>query len=194
MEEMIIILRSEYEQMKRKIVELRSIVQQLKEELILLRGGGNSRTSSTTPSQDIGRSNVKSFRGVKRNRMKRIICIYICIFLFLIDVACQITFIPPFPKDVSDTALIDSGRIRIWYALNALNINNPETFDDLQRLEIGTTSSKYFSHFVYTSDSLCTDWGKKNKGAQSFHNWMGPKMENEDLSKLYWSEYFKDFS
>jgi transposase len=62
MEEYITIPRSEYEGMKREIAELRSIVRQLEEIIALLKGGKNSRTSSTASSQDIGRSNSHSLR------------------------------------------------------------------------------------------------------------------------------------
>ena len=95
--------------------------------------------------------------------------------------------------DFSTATLIDSGRIRIWYALNAVNINDSETYDDLQRLEIGDTFSKYFSHFVYTSDSLKEEWWKKNKGASAAPRLWGP-IAKKKWSELYWSEYFKDFS
>jgi len=61
-EEMITISRSEYEQLKRENVELRTIVCQLTEEIALLKGGKNSRTSSTAPSHDLGRSNNRSLR------------------------------------------------------------------------------------------------------------------------------------
>ncbi|MDR2651856.1 MAG: hypothetical protein LBC68_06025, partial [Prevotellaceae bacterium] len=69
---------------------------------------------------------------------------------------------------------VDSGNIRILYALNATDINNTDTYDDLQRLEIGTRLSKYYSYFIYKSDSLCTctkkDWIKKHPFAQSIPN------------------------
>jgi transposase len=62
MDEMITISRSEYEGMKREIAELRMLVQRLMEEISLLKGGKSSRTSSTSPSHDIGRSNSLSLR------------------------------------------------------------------------------------------------------------------------------------
>jgi len=61
-DEFITIRRSEYEQLQREIAELRSIVQQLTEEISLLKGGKNSRTSSTAPSHDLVRSNSISLR------------------------------------------------------------------------------------------------------------------------------------
>jgi transposase len=69
MEDLITIPRSEYEQLKRENSELRFAVQQLellvqelREEIALLKGGKNSRTSSTAPSHDLGRINNKSLR------------------------------------------------------------------------------------------------------------------------------------
>ena len=62
MEETVTISRFEYDQMQKEIAELRALVLQLQAEISLLRGGRNSRTSSTSPSQDIGRSNQISLR------------------------------------------------------------------------------------------------------------------------------------
>jgi transposase len=61
-EAMITIPRSEYEQMKREIAELRAIVRQLEDTVALLKGGSSSRTSSTAPSRDLCRSNSISLR------------------------------------------------------------------------------------------------------------------------------------
>jgi transposase len=61
-EEKITILRSEYEEMQREISALRTMVQQLEKTISLLKGGKCSRTSSTAPSHDIGRSNQISLR------------------------------------------------------------------------------------------------------------------------------------
>ena len=62
MAEMITIPVSEYEQLKRENAELRAAVRRLEEDIALLKGGKSSRTSSTAPSQDIGRSNRFSLR------------------------------------------------------------------------------------------------------------------------------------
>jgi len=48
--------------MQGEIAELRTVVEQLQAEIALLKGGRDSRTSSTAPSQDIGRSNKISLR------------------------------------------------------------------------------------------------------------------------------------
>jgi transposase len=62
-DEFITILRSEYESMKQEIAELRLLSGQLRDEIILLKGGKNSRTSSTSPSHDLVRSNQISLRS-----------------------------------------------------------------------------------------------------------------------------------
>ena len=66
---MVTIPSSEYEQLRREnevfrceIVQLRSMVQQLESTISLLKGGRNSRTGSTAPSHDLGRSNTISLR------------------------------------------------------------------------------------------------------------------------------------
>jgi transposase len=62
MEKTVTISLLEYEQLKREITELRALILQLQEEIALLKGGRNSRTSSTAPSHDPGRSNQISLR------------------------------------------------------------------------------------------------------------------------------------
>jgi transposase len=61
-EEMITILRLENEGLKRENAELRTIISGLENSISLLNGGRNSRTSSTSPSHDLGRSNRNSLR------------------------------------------------------------------------------------------------------------------------------------
>ena len=97
-------------------------------------------------------------------------------------------------KNTSNMFTVDSSTVKIWYAFNAIDVNKIETYDDYQRLEIGNYLSKYYSHFVYNSDSLCTEWGKKYIGAQSSPRRMGVKGKDEEWSEYYYSEYFKDFS
>jgi hypothetical protein len=99
----------------------------------------------------------------------------------------------PLPRSVNDMTVVDSGYVRVWYALNASDIRKPETYDDMQRLEIGSGISKYFSHFVYNNDSLITDWRKKHKNARGAPSWLGEEGKNNNWSEYYYSEYFKDF-
>lgn len=111
------------------------------------------------------------------------------------DLSAQITALPPFPRNISKMVVVDSGKIRVWYALNAVDIKNPDTFDDWQCLEIGSHASKYYSYFIYRSDSLCTERGNKNKDTQSapIRCGKGGKQDGK-WSEYYYSDFFKDFS
>jgi GLPGLI family protein len=105
----------------------------------------------------------------------------------------MVAFIPP-SKNTSNMIMVDSGNVKIWYALNAVDIVKSETYDDLQILETGEYFSKYYSYFVYARDSLITDWLEKHPRAKSVPNWLGAKGKDEFWSEYYYSEYFKDFS
>jgi GLPGLI family protein len=124
--------------------------------------------------------------------MKNIIILIIYI-LFNCNICAQ-NFGGVMPKDIYTTTNIDSGNIRIWYALNATDINKPETYDDWQRLEIGTNYSKYYSFFVFNNDSLVAEWKKKNPGAQGCPFKLGEMGKKNNWNEYHYSEYFKDFS
>jgi GLPGLI family protein len=125
--------------------------------------------------------------------MKYVVPLFL-IFIFSHIANAQIFIWPSSSRDISNMQTVDSGNIRVWYALNAVDINKSETYDDLQRLEVGVLFSKYYSHFVYNSDSLWTDWRKKHPDARSSPTRMGEWGKGGMWSEYYYSEYFKDFS
>jgi hypothetical protein len=61
-EETVTILKADYTKLIMLVEELGKRVMGLEEEIRLLKNGRNSNTSSTPPSQDIGRSNKNSLR------------------------------------------------------------------------------------------------------------------------------------
>jgi len=61
-EEYVTIPKKEYEALKQLLCDLQAQVQLLQEEIRLLKNGKKSNTSHTSPSHDIGRSNLKSLR------------------------------------------------------------------------------------------------------------------------------------
>lgn len=125
--------------------------------------------------------------------MKYIIPFSFCI-LFAVFVSAQIPAIPN-SKNVRNARVIDSASVRVWYALNALDISDIKTYDDLQRLEIGTSMSKYYSYFVYNSDSLVTEWMKQHPSAQSIPMKLGIRGKmSQYWSEYHYSEYFKNYS
>ena len=55
-------LKQENERLTKENAELRAKICQLEDTIALMKGGKNSRSSSTAPSHDLGRSNQKSLR------------------------------------------------------------------------------------------------------------------------------------
>jgi len=98
------------------------------------------------------------------------------------------------PKNINNAATIDSGTIRIWYALNAVDIKKTETYDDWERLEIGTNFSKYYSYFIFLHDSIVTDMRNKNPNLPNIP--LQPKLtgKRNGWNEYSYSEYIKDFS
>lgn len=93
--------------------------------------------------------------------------------------------IPSAQKRLDGHTVIDTAYLRAYYAFNAENINDIKSYIDLQCLEIGRCHSKYYSWFIYTSDSLCEAWRKERPRAQNVPIRMGDggKYPNR------WSEY-----
>ncbi|MDR1581955.1 MAG: GLPGLI family protein [Prevotellaceae bacterium] len=125
--------------------------------------------------------------------MKCFIILIFCLFQYHFQQVYAQIF-PGAPINVAKMENIDTGNIRVLYALNAVDINNYETYDDLQRLDIGSKVSKYYSAIVFISDSLSTDWQLKHPRSSGLPIQMG----NWGKSKDKWNEYqysdcFKDF-
>ncbi len=138
--------------------------------------------------------------------MKQVLFIFL-IFLFSFGISIaqknqsqgKYTVNPSAPNSFQrlNQSVVDSGTIRILYALNATDIHKQETYDDLQCLEIGSLLSKYYSYFLWESDSLTTDWVKKNPNAGEYDipSWkLRPKGKFQGWSEYIHSEYFKNFS
>jgi GLPGLI family protein len=89
---------------------------------------------------------------------------------------------------------IDSSNVRIWYAFNATDINNEETYDDLQRLDIGSHISKYYSFLLFRNDSLVSEWLKKHPKATSIPHTYVKIGKKKRWNEYSYSEYFKDFN
>ena len=72
----------------------------------------------------------------------------------------------PVSRNVGKGTVVDHTKVRVWYALNADKIDDMNTYIDFQRLDIGDSITKCCSWFVFNSDSLRAEWGKKNRNAQ----------------------------
>ncbi len=101
-------------------------------------------------------------------------------------------YIPSY-RNVGDMTVVDTGYLRIWYAFNADSLNNFKTYIDLQCLEIGSRISKYYSHWVFMSDSLCTIWRLQNPQVMSVPRRLGEGGKKPEFwSEYQYSEYFKE--
>lgn len=121
------------------------------------------------------------------NILRILFCCHFFVVYFTFKSASQAVVIFSTPRNIHERTAIDSSNVRIWYSLNALDINKSDTYDDLQCLEIGDTISRYHSYFIYKSDSLYTKWKNENPnptGAPS------PSFGREGKQKNRWSEYY----
>ena len=50
----------------------------------------------------------------------------------------------PFKKNQGKMSVIDSTKLRVWYAMNADSILNMDTYIDYQRLDVGDSISRYY--------------------------------------------------
>ena len=130
-----------------------------------------------------------------KTTIKNLLIILIFFFVWNNLLAQNSRILIPLDRYKFDIMSIDSGTIRIYYALNALDINDSKTYDDLQRLDIGRNLSKYYSSFYFNSDSLKRDFMKKNPKAQGIPTWPGERGKiGSRWSILMFSEFYKDFS
>ena len=95
----------------------------------------------------------------------------------------------PIPGDrgVGKITVVDTTRIRVWYAFNADNVKDVSTYIDQQRLDIGKRVTKYYSDFLFRSDSLLAVWSKAHPGARTVPNSF--TMSNGGKKEGTWSEY-----
>lgn len=123
------------------------------------------------------------------------ICLILCVFSDLSAQTRKGIIITPSSKNTDQISVIDSCYIRAWYAFNADSINNPNTYIDFHRLEIGDKIAKYYSYFIFNSDSLCTAWINHNPHAETRPRRLGPGGKDPDhWSEYKYSEYFIDYS
>lgn len=91
----------------------------------------------------------------------------------------------PNSRGAGRMAVVDTTRIRVLYAFNADNVKDENTYIDQQRLDIGKRVVKYYSEFLFRSDSLIAAWIKTHPGANSVPCFLGNGGKKQDK----WSEY-----
>lgn len=118
--------------------------------------------------------------------MNKTIFVYIlCLFSTLCaqNKQSKITYITT--SNTDKYIVVDSVKLRIWYALNALDVTDENSYIDLEILDIGRKQNKYYSYWVWKSDSLMTDYNKRNKGTGVFPSALLP---NSRGGRGYWNE------
>ena len=92
---------------------------------------------------------------------------------------------PPNSRGAGKMVVVDTTCIRVWYAFNADDVKVENTYIDHQRLDIGKRVTKYYSEFLFRSDSLIAEWKKKHPEANAVPGSLG----NGGKKKDKWSEY-----
>lgn len=93
----------------------------------------------------------------------------------------------PGNRGVGKMTVVDTTRIRVWYAFNADNVKDVNTYIDQQRLDIGKRLTKIYSDFLFCSDSLLAAWSKSHPCARTVPNPF--TMSNGGKKEGMWSEY-----
>ncbi len=92
----------------------------------------------------------------------------------------------PIPnRSVGKMQVIDSTQVRVWYAFNADNIKDENTYIDKQCLDIGKTVKKYYSDVLFREDTLRMDWKRKHPKARGIPRSFVKGGKKRDT----WSEY-----
>ena len=98
---------------------------------------------------------------------------------------------PPTARINATYTVIDYASLRVSYALNADDLRDVSTYVDLQCLEIGAHTSKYYSALLAASDSLCTIWVREHPQADGFPRWRGEQGKSEWWSEYQYTEIFR---
>ena len=117
-------------------------------------------------------------------------------FLFTICIFCNVTNciaqwkqgdVPPANTRQTKGTVIDTAQVTVYYAFNADDIKNEDTYIDLGWLLVGKHYTKYASYFMAHSDSTHGEFVKKYARAGA-----APRQRNGGKFPTAWSEYQYD--
>ena len=132
----------------------------------------------------------------KKEYMKSIIPIILCLVFFLskgwvLEAQPKAAYCPIPNRSVGKIKVIDSTMVKIWYAFNADNINDENTYIDKQCLDIGKKVMKYYSDILSKEDNLLLAWKKKHPKTQGIpRNIVKGGKKRETWSEYQYSELF----
>ena len=95
----------------------------------------------------------------------------------------------PASRDMGRAFVVDTSFVEVYYAMNADDIKNRETYLDYQYLEIGKRYVKYSSEFMREAEEKQRVWVQEHPGAKSVPN-VSPKSKLGIWSEYQYSEYF----
>ena len=72
----------------------------------------------------------------------------------------------PKPRGEGNTTVVGQAQLEVEYALNAIDLRNPDTYIDLHVLQAGQRLSKHYSRFMEQGDSLYDAYMKANPHAE----------------------------
>ena len=95
----------------------------------------------------------------------------------------------PASRGMGRAFVVDTSFVEVYYAMNADDIKNRETYLDYQYLEIGKRYVKYSSEFMREAEEKQRVWVQEHPGAKSVPN-VSPKSKLGIWSEYQYSEYF----
>ncbi len=121
---------------------------------------------------------------MKRNLLSLIVSLACCLPVFAQQKQGEV--VPAIRRNLSVFSVLDTTRIIAYYALNADDVRNRDTYIDYAQLQMGQHYVKYSSRFVEEADSLYRIYlSTVPKGAGSVKKWTLKSGKN----RSWWSEY-----
>lgn len=96
---------------------------------------------------------------------------------------------PPYGRSLGTSSVIDTSFVEIYYAFNADNLKEQDTYKDYQCLEVGRFYVKYYSIFMIEAEKKQQEWIKEHPKAQSIPNFF-PKTKDDNWSEYQYSDYY----
>ncbi len=96
---------------------------------------------------------------------------------------------PPSGRSLGEEIIIDTSFIKVYYAMNADNVRNQNTYLDFQCLEIGKKYAKYYSLFLKDAEETQKAWIREHPQAQSIQHFF-PKNKYGVWSEYQYSDFF----
>ena len=95
----------------------------------------------------------------------------------------------PSKRDLGEQQQIDISLMQIYYAFNATNLKDRNTYMDYQCLEYGKEYVKYYSVFLIEGEKRAAQWNKDHPQADGFKN-IDPPGRLKNWSEHQFTEFY----